>query len=150
MATTPRAEQATTQAEPLATPVQEPNQYNLQGDGATITYSTTSFAGVPLFNYQDNDHSVNRSGDEIRVEETEIARLVTVDIEQVPDAYDLSVTLLVPIINLREQFGEAAVQTVAVLTTDRSSAFTGPGGVEGQVQSYETLSLEGTAQRVAF
>jgi hypothetical protein len=140
----------TTNVEQPATQVQEPNLFELQGDGATITYSTTSIAGVPQFNYQDNEHSVNRSGDEIRVEQTEIARLVTVDIEQVPDAYDLSVSLLVPIINLRGQTGEASVQTVAVLTTDRSSAFTGPGGVEGQVQTYETLSLQGTARRVAF
>ena len=129
---------------------QEPNQFALHGDGASITYSTTSLAGVAQFNYQDKDHSVNRSGDDIRIEETEIARLVTIDIERVPDAYDRSVTLLVPIINVQEPGGEVAVQTVAVVTTDRSSALTGPRGVVGQAQTYETLCLEGTAQRVAF
>ena len=55
-----------------------------------------------------------------------------------------------PIINIQEPGGEVAVQTVAVVTTDRSSAFTGPRGVVGQVQTYETLCLKGTAQRVAF
>ena len=128
----------------------QPNQFNLGSDNVSISYATSSIAGVPQFSYQDDNRTVSRSGDEIRTVDTEIGRLVTVDIEQVPDAFDLSLTLLVPIINLREEFGEASIQTVAVLTTDRSSAFTGPGGVEGQVQSYETLALAGTAQRVAF
>lgn len=128
----------------------QPNQFNLGSDNVSISYATSSIAGVPQFSYQDDNRTVSRSGDEIRTVDTEIGRLVTVDIEQVPDAFDLSLTLLVPIINLREEFGEASIQTVAVLTTDRSSAFTGPGGVEGQVQSYETLVLAGTAQRVAF
>ena len=88
MTTTSSAEQGTTQAESAAMRDQEPNQFDLHGDGASITYSTTSLAGVAQFNYQDKDHSVNRSGDDIRIEETEIARLVTIDIERVPDAYD--------------------------------------------------------------
>lgn len=75
---------------------------------------------------------------------------MTVDLEQIPDAYDLSVTLLVPRINLPEQGREAPVKTVALLTTDRSSAFTGPSGVEGQLQTYDTLKVEGTARLVAF
>ena len=79
---------------------QEANLFELEGGGATIVYSTTSFSGQPQFSYRDTNHSVSRSGTEIRVVQTEIARLVTVDIQQVPDAYDLSVTLLVPAVNV--------------------------------------------------
>ena len=129
---------------------QEANLFELEGGGATIVYSTTSFSGQPQFSYRDTNHSVSRSGTEIRVVQTEIARLVTVDIQQVPDAYNLSVTLLVPAVNVPRQTGEISIQTVAVLTTDRSSAFTGPAGVEGQLQTYETLALSGMARAVAF
>ena len=129
---------------------QEANLFELEGGGATIVYSTTSFSGQPQFSYRDTNHSVSRSGTEIRVVQTEIARLVTVDIQQVPDAYNLSVTLLVPAVNVPRQTGEISIQTVAVLTTDRSSAFTGPAGVEGQLQAYETLALSGMSRSVAF
>lgn len=48
--------------------LQEPNLFELQGSGATITYSTSSIACSPQFSYQDDQRSVNRSGNEIRVE----------------------------------------------------------------------------------
>ena len=134
---------------PAAAPVQEPNLFELRSGDVTITYSTTSLTGAPQFNYQDQARSVAVSGDAIRVEQTEIARLITVDLEQVPDAYDFSVTLLIPQINLRDPNRTASVETLAVLTTDRSS-LTGPAGVEGQVQSYEARVLMGTASRVDF
>ena len=133
-----------------AVSVQEPEQFELRGGDVTITYSTTSLTGAPQFNYQDKARSVNVSGDAIRVEQTAIARLVTVALEQVPDAYTLSVTLLIPQINLRDPNRTASLETLAVLTTDRSSAFTGPAGVEGQLQSYEARVLTGTASRVDF
>lgn len=129
---------------------QEANLFELEGGGASIVYSTTSFSGAPQFSYRDTNHSVSRSGDEIRVEETRIARLVTINLQQVPDAYSLSVTLLVPAINVPVQTGQTALQTLAVLTTDRNSAFTGPAGVEGQLQTYEAFALSGTARTVAF
>ena len=130
-------------------PVQEPNLFELRGGDVTMTYSTTSLTGAPQFNYQNQARAVTVSGDAIRVEPTEIARLVTVALEQVPDAYDFSVTLLIPQINLRDPNRTASLETLAVLTTDRSSLI-GPAGVEGQVQSYEARVLMGTASRVEF
>ena len=76
--------------------MRQPNQFDVQGDGVTISYSTSSLAGEPLFNYQDSERTVNRSGDEIRTEETEIATLVTIDVEQIPEAREVTATLFLP------------------------------------------------------
>jgi hypothetical protein len=130
--------------------VQEPTQFELRGGDVAITYATTSLTGVPQFNYQDKARAVTVSGAAIRVESTAIARVVTVALEQIPDAYDFSVTLLIPRINLRDPNRTASLATLAILTTDRSSALTGPTGVEGQVQSYEARVLMGMASRLDF
>lgn len=60
----------------------------------------------------------------------------------------LTVSLLVPQINLNEG-DESPLSTPAILTTHRTS-IGGPGLVEGQVQTYEVVALEGTASLVAF
>lgn len=142
------AEQDVLTAEPAIGQFQEANLFELEGGGASVVYSTTSITGAPQFTYRDTDNSVSRSGDEIRVEETAMARLVTINLRQVPDAYSLWVTLLVPAVNV-PQSGQAALQMLAVLTTDRTSII-GPAGVEGQLQSYEARALSGTARTVAF
>ena len=143
------AEQAVLSPDPAVGQFQEANLFELEGSGASITYSTTSFSGAAQFTYTDANNSVSRSGDDIRVEETGIARLMTINLQQVPDAYSLWVTLLVPAVNVPVQTGQAALQTLAVLTTDRTSLI-GPAGVEGQLQTYEALALSGTARTVAF
>lgn len=142
------AEQDVLTAEPAIGQFREANLFELEGGGATVVYSTTSITGVPQFTYRDADNSVSRSGTEIRVEETAMGRLVTVNLRQVADAYSLWVTLLVPAVNV-PQSGQAALQTLAVLTTDCTSII-GPAGVEGQLQSYEALALSGMARTVAF
>ena len=60
----------------------------------------------------------------------------------------LTVSLLVPQINLNDG-DESPLSTPAILTTHRTS-IGGPGLVEGQVQTYEVVALEGTASLVAF
>jgi hypothetical protein len=126
-----------------------PNLFDLEGDGVSVTYSTSSIAGVPQFGYRDRQRTVNRSGEEIRTLGTEIGCLVTIDIEQVPDLHTLTFTLLLPRINLPEGSTATALQTVGVLTTDRTS-IGGPDLVVGQVQTYRGVYLRGTARRVAF
>jgi hypothetical protein len=68
------------------TTIQEANQFSLQSDTITVSYSSTSIAGVPQFTYRDLIREVSRSGDDIRREDTEIGTLVTIDVEAVPDA----------------------------------------------------------------
>lgn len=126
----------------------QPNLFELAGEYTQITYSTTSITGQPQFNYQDQQRDVNVAGDDIRSLETEIGTLVTVTLEVIPDLHTLTVTLLVPQINL-DVGNEGPLSTLTVLTTHRTS-IGGPGLVEGQLQTYESVALEGTARLVAF
>jgi hypothetical protein len=126
----------------------QPNLFQLAGGYTQITYSTTSITGQPQFHYQDHKRDVNVTGEDIRPLETEIGTLVTVMLEVIPDLHTLTVSLLVPQINLNEA-NESPLSTPAILTTHRTS-IGGPGLVEGQVQTYEVVALEGTASLVTF
>ena len=126
----------------------QPNHLELAGGYTQITYSTTSIAGQPQFHYQDQQRDVNVTGDDIRSLDTEIGTLVTVTLEVVLDLHTLTATLLVPQINLRGGV-ESPLSTLAILTTHLTS-IGGPGLVEGQVQTYEAVALEGTASLVEF
>ena len=57
---------------------QQPNLFTLQGGTVTVSYSTTSIAGVPQLSYQDPSFDVSRSGDGIVRETTAIGTLVTI------------------------------------------------------------------------
>src|SRR3954468_6711705 len=120
----------------------EPNQFDLEGDGATVSYSASGTKGVPQFSYAAQKRSVNRSGSEIRTIETELGMLVTVDIEQVPDLHTVSFTLVLPHIRLSGGAGAGAIHTIGVLTTNWTSI--APQTIVGQVQSYRVLTLCGT------
>jgi hypothetical protein len=127
----------------------QPNLFQLAGGYTQITYSTSSITGQPQFHYQDQQRDVNVTGDEISSQETDaIGTLVTVTVEEIPDLHTLTVSLLVPQINLNEG-NESPLSTPAILTTHRTS-IGGPGLVEGQLQTYEVMALEGTASLVAF
>jgi hypothetical protein len=126
-----------------------PNLFNLEGDGATISFATSSIAGVPQFSYRDSEHNVSKSGTDIRTLETEIGTLVTIDLAQIPDLQTIKVTLVVPTVNLRPPATTSDVQTIAILTTSRTTA-AGPQLIAGQLETYRTLYLRGTARRVVF
>jgi hypothetical protein len=126
----------------------QPNFFQLAGGYTQITYSTTSITGQPQFHYQDQQRDINVTGGDIRSLETEIGTLVTVTLEVIPDLHTLTVSLLVPQINLTEG-NESPLSTPAILTSHRTS-IGGPGLVEGQLQTYEVVALEGTASLVAF
>ena len=126
----------------------QPHLFQLAGGYTQITYSTTSITGQPQFHYQDQQRDISVTGEDIRSLETEIGTLVTVTLEVISDLHTLTVSLLVPQINLNEG-DESPLSTPAILTTHRTS-IGGPGLVEGQVQTYEVVALEGTASLVAF
>jgi hypothetical protein len=126
-----------------------PNLFNLEGDGATISYATSSIAGVPQFSYRDSEHNVSKSGTDIRRLETEIGALVTIDLAQIPDLQTIKVTLVVPTVNLPQPANSSDLQTIAILTTSRTT-IGGPNLIVGQIETYRTLYLRGTARKVAF
>jgi hypothetical protein len=125
------------------------NLFELEGYGVRVTYSKSSITGDPRFSYQDRDHNLNFSGDDIRVEASEIGDLVTVTIETVADLRTVTVTLLVPAFNLPEDTKQSPFETEAVATTHHTT-IGGPSLVQGQLKSYKTVALKGIARQVSF
>jgi hypothetical protein len=128
----------------------EPNQFILNGVGQKnkdvhIGYSTDSITGKPIFNYQDSKNTYSFTGDEIRTQKTEIGTLVMVTLKSVPDLHTITLTLLVPAVNLdgsAQEFKTIAIQTTSKTTID------GEIHVKGAVQSYRVIDLQGTANSV--
>jgi hypothetical protein len=128
----------------------EPNLFDLRNDkdDIQISFSTSSFAGEPLLHFRRGDEIHSFRGEEIRAVATEFAVQVTVTIEAVPDMRAVTLTLLLPAINLPER-RESPVETIAIVTTSLTS-IGGPRLVKGQIQSYQTINLTGEAQAVDF
>ncbi|MEH2025888.1 hypothetical protein [Nostoc sp.] len=125
-----------------------PNLYQLQCKNISITYSTTSFGGKPLFTYKDKQQILNFQGtDEIRSVETEIGTLVTVTIRKTVDTGNTVFTLILPRINLGKS-NSAPVEIKGITTTNLFSVI--PKFNQGQRQTYTTIHLTGTAEAVAF
>ncbi|WP_375510789.1 hypothetical protein [uncultured Nostoc sp.] len=121
--------------------------YNSKGEKVSVNYSTSSFTGKPLFNYQEQKQTLNFAGDEIRTVDTEIGTLVTVTIKKTVDTGNTTFSLLIPRVNLGSS-NEVKVETKGITTTNRFSVI--PQFNQGQKQIYTTIHLKGTAQAVAF
>ncbi|WDD36623.1 hypothetical protein PQG02_36515 (plasmid) [Nostoc sp. UHCC 0926] len=127
--------------------VQRPNEFELQGEDIYIKYSLLN--GVPQLDYRTQNISTHFSGDQIKTLATDIGTLVTVIISKSPNpnlgGNIVKLSLLLPIINLVIGTRETPVQTEAILTTQKTS-----GSIRtplfGQLQSYQTLRLRGTAR----
>jgi len=128
--------------------ITEPNLFQLACEGVTVTYSTSSIDGSPRFSFQDADRSLSASGQQIGTRPTDLGTEVTVTLESIPDDRTVTLTLLVPGVNLGDGT-EAAVDTVLIETANLTS-IGGPRLVDGQLQTYRTTELHGTAQLVDF
>jgi hypothetical protein len=127
----------------------KPNRFVLTTFRLAITYDLAGFDGKPHLNYQvgQGPPSISFTGDEIRSQKSEIGVQVTVTlVEAIPDGNSITLTLLLPVINLVGTT-EQAFETLAIVTTQRSS-IGGQDLVDGVVQSYEVLMLKGKAQFV--
>jgi hypothetical protein len=131
-----------------------PNLFNLEGDGATLSFETTSTAGPSEFSYKDSEYNVRRSGTDIRRLETEIGTLVTIDLAQIPHLPAIKVTLVLPTVKLPPNLPlpdqSSGLKTIAILTTSRTTIGEPPLIGGGQIETYRTLYLQGTARRVLF
>lgn len=136
-------------ATPVVNPpvLKQPNHYELSGEGIHITYSTTSFAGPPLFSYQDANQSRQFMGDQIRTVETEIGTLVTVTTFLTPDTGSTSFTVLIPHVNLRST-DSVSISTDGISTVHRLRIIGPP--LQGQTEVYTVYALTGTASFVFF
>jgi len=120
------------------------NLFDLSCAGTRVTYSTTSFAGPPLFNYSGPEGNRHFSGDEIKTLASALGTEVTVTLENVPDLHTITFTLLLPSFNL-DADGESEFDTLAIKTTNHTTIAGPPVGPE---QSYEAVALHGVAKSV--
>jgi hypothetical protein len=125
----------------------EPNLFELRGGGIKVTYSTSSFGGKPQLTYEGQKISLTFQGEEIRSLDTEIGLQLTVTLEQVPDLQTVTLTLILPMINL--QGNEGPFRTQAIITTHKTS-IGGPDLVKGALQTYRVRPLRGIARVVVF
>ena len=88
-------------------------------------------------------------GDQIRTEQSALGRLVTVYLDAMPDAATFFLTLLLPDFNpMIPGDTPTPFATLAILTTLLTS-IAGPSLIEGALQEYVAVALEGTAEFVA-
>ncbi len=125
----------------------QPNLYKVSGQDVHIVYSTTNLSGESQLYYRDKQLSLRFVGDDIRVLATEIGQQITITLERVPDFKSVTLTLLIPGINLKND--PIKFKTSAITTTHHDS-IGGPRFVSGQLQSYTTSKLSGEASNVAF
>jgi hypothetical protein len=119
------------------------NSFELSGGSIAVNYSETSFSGVPLLNYGDNNLKRNFSGQEIRIQETEIGQLITVTLEQIPDLRTVTFTLILPLVNLSTTSETTRIRVPSITTTTRTTL---AGSGAGAEKTYTTVNLRGTAQ----
>lgn len=121
--------------------------FELRGDGVELTYRAASDPDHRRLRFRGGGgHERSFSGGEIRVATSEPGELVTVSLREAPDEPPVKLTLLVPPVNLGAGVEEAAVETVAIIGTDRQPASTAQLP-EGQLIGYECFGLAGTAVR---
>ncbi|HZA17216.1 MAG TPA: hypothetical protein VE844_17850 [Gammaproteobacteria bacterium] len=128
--------------------VEEANLFNITGP-IVIRYSRSSIAAMPQFSYKDAELDLSFSGDDITRRDAPLGEIVTVTLEDVPDAFVRSFTLLVP--KMRLSMGDnVSFDTLGIETIDRSGAFVPPPGPTGTLQIYRSHQLQGSAEVVAF
>ena len=122
------------------------NTFELSGKSIHVSYSSTSFTGVPTFSYRDNRLNRSFSGEEIHLENTEVGQLVTVTLEAIADGDRVTFSLALPTVTLRR---DAAIRIkVPGLTVTNPSTIAGPP--PGPQKLYAIVNMKGTAQFFEF
>jgi hypothetical protein len=122
----------------------EPNFYHLHGDGRTVTLLTSGIAGRPQCSYHDTHVSLNFSGDEITLEETELGTLATVTIQSTPDAGSTTFSVVLPRVNLAD--ATTAILSTLGITALHRTTIAGLG--RGQLTTYHVSHLHGSASQI--
>ncbi len=128
------------------TPKRAPNLYELSGTRLKVTYSSSSIAGKPLLTIRQGRKDQQFTGNEIKTDKTQIGQLVTVTLETQPDRKTVLFSVLLPEVNLPDSL-KSNIKTEAIVTTIKTTI---AGPPKGQVQTYKTVLLSGTARSVDF
>jgi hypothetical protein len=123
------------------------NLFELASREINVTFSSSSFDGKPQFSYRDRDTSRTFRGDQIVADETRVGRLVSVELEVVPDLRTVTFSLILPTVNIVPGSAGTAVSVPGLVTTSHTSI---AGPILGPSKTYRVLTLRGTAQFVEF
>ena len=127
----------------MPTATRQSNLFELRCDGIRITYATSSFAGPPQLSYAGPEGERSFSGDEIESLPSALGTEVTVTLDSVPDLHTITLTLLLPAIDLPVA-GGARFDALAIVST-HPVPLAGTAG-----QTYEALTMHGLATSVDF
>ena len=123
------------------------NYFTFESEGVTISYSTSSLLGVPLFTYQEGDISI--STPHFTSESGALGTVVTMTIEVVPDGWTRDLSLIVPHVHLQDPDAKEDVESIAIFSRHLSN-IAGHDAVKGQTTTYTALQLSGKASQVVF
>jgi hypothetical protein len=121
----------------------EANLFELEGEGLQITYGILR-QRREFLDYRDEQRDLTFSGEksEIGSFESGIGRMVIVTLEIIPGSHELTLTLVLPQINLEGR--GSSFESLAIRTRHLSS-IGGSALVEGSLQTYDVLPLRGAA-----
>lgn len=119
------------------------NLFELSRGAIHVTYSSTSILGGPIFSYRDNQLSRSFSGEEVRLQDTEVGELVTVTLEAIPDLRTVTFSLVLPIVTVMFQSNGIRIKVPGITTTAPTTIAGPPPGPQ---QLYSVVNLRGTAQ----
>ena len=126
---------------------QEPNQYQLTGDGLQITYTPGNDNGQPQLGYQGSHGNLTFTDNDIRSEETLPGTLITIFLVRTVDTGSVTLTLLLPGVNLAGTT-EQPIQTIAIETQNLFSIL--DRNKARQTQTYQVYNLQGTARYISL
>ena len=123
------------------------NVFELSGDNVQIYYSARGpfidQPGLqPTFTYQDQELNLTFTGDQIRIQQSEIGTLVSVSLKRTVDAGATILTLLLPAFNLIDM-QEQPFETFAIVTKTFGTL-----PRVGAEQVYHVKKLEGVARLI--
>ena len=134
---------------PADDPAQVPldaDLFTLSGGGLEVTYRPFSRRWQGPYvevKHGAGKESLTFTRERIETLTSRIGQVVTVVLEALPDAPVLTLTLVVPTVRLIGT-QEEAIETLGLLTTDRTSALVGRP-VSGAAQTYRSVALRGRA-----
>jgi len=128
-------------------PTVTPNLYELSGKHLHVTYTTTSIDGHATLTYQDAHQGKSFRGDEIRAVECDLGTLVSVTLRMTVDTGSTGFSVFIPRMRI-PQGTSAPVHTDGITTVHRLTI--PPLLSQGQLDTYSTMALQGTAQAVDF
>jgi hypothetical protein len=134
----------------MAATVVIPDDFVLGTDDeqVSVTYSTYGIVGPSLTYYNEADPTGvgTYTGAQVRTAQSELGDLVTVTLEEIPDAHRRTLTLLVPAVYLDEDQAGSGInlETLVVWVTNLEGQLR-----RGVVQIYDReRRVSGTARRV--